>query len=211
MSLLRSGVRQLNYLLGNIDLELLDQLLKGRFPIDGELLDAGCGAGRNLTYFIRNGYQVYGVDRDKGSIKMLRYAAKSLDSQYPTARFAVGEVSELPYLDDKFQTVISVEALHFAENVQHFMSMVAELSRVLTRTGILFLKMNCLHGMEDQVQQLQDGKYLLPDGSVRFLITNALLEQLMSTNALISVEPPRLTLFGRERCICTAVLRKHLS
>jgi tellurite methyltransferase len=65
--------------------------------------------------------------------------------------------------------------------------------------------------MEDQVQQLQDGKYLLPDGSVRFLITNALLEQLMSTNALISVEPPRLTLFGRERCICTAVLRKHLS
>ena len=41
---------------GDIDIYLFDQLLKGRLDASMSLLDAGCGGGRNLYYFLRNGY-----------------------------------------------------------------------------------------------------------------------------------------------------------
>jgi SAM-dependent methyltransferase len=53
----------LQELFGNIDIYLFDQLLKGRFFSGMRVLDAGCGTGRNLVYFLRNGYQVFGVDQ----------------------------------------------------------------------------------------------------------------------------------------------------
>ncbi len=36
-------INELNKLLGNIDLYLLDQILKGRFTKELMILDAGCG------------------------------------------------------------------------------------------------------------------------------------------------------------------------
>ncbi|MFF0830953.1 hypothetical protein ACFYU8_29590 [Brevibacillus sp. NPDC003359] len=40
---------------GDMDIYLFDQLLKGRVTKDMRILDAGCGSGRNLVYFLRNG------------------------------------------------------------------------------------------------------------------------------------------------------------
>ena len=47
---------------GGIDIYLFDQLLKGRFVPGMRILDAGCGSGRNLVYFLRSGYEVFAVD-----------------------------------------------------------------------------------------------------------------------------------------------------
>jgi len=49
---------------GEIDIYLFDQLLRGRVAPGMRILDAGCGAGRNLIYFLRQGYDVFAVDRD---------------------------------------------------------------------------------------------------------------------------------------------------
>ena len=49
---------------GQIDIYLFDQLLRGRIALGMRVLDAGCGAGRNLVYFLREGYEVFGVDLD---------------------------------------------------------------------------------------------------------------------------------------------------
>src|ERR1035438_7673814 len=43
---------------------LFDQILKGRFDERLRVLDAGCGDGRNLTYFLRRGFACFGIDRD---------------------------------------------------------------------------------------------------------------------------------------------------
>ena len=40
---------------GQIDIYLFDQLLKGRISPGMRILDAGCGSGRNLVYFLREG------------------------------------------------------------------------------------------------------------------------------------------------------------
>ena len=43
---------------GPIDIYLFDQLLRGRIGRGMRILDAGCGSGRNLVYFLREGYDV---------------------------------------------------------------------------------------------------------------------------------------------------------
>jgi 2-polyprenyl-3-methyl-5-hydroxy-6-metoxy-1,4-benzoquinol methylase len=53
---------------GQIDIYLFDQLLKGRIVPGMRILDAGCGHGRNLVYFLREGYEVYGADADPRAI-----------------------------------------------------------------------------------------------------------------------------------------------
>ena len=62
------NIVDLNKELGNIDIYLLDQILKGRYDPSMKLLDAGCGEGRNLTYFLKNGYSVYAIDNNPGAI-----------------------------------------------------------------------------------------------------------------------------------------------
>lgn len=48
---------------GQIDIYLFDQLLRGRIRPSMRVLDAGSGAGRNLVYLLRSGYDVIATDR----------------------------------------------------------------------------------------------------------------------------------------------------
>jgi SAM-dependent methyltransferase len=53
---------------GNIDIYLFDQLLKGTYEHCSKVLDAGCGGGRNLVYFLNNGFEVYGIDQSAATV-----------------------------------------------------------------------------------------------------------------------------------------------
>jgi tellurite methyltransferase len=52
----------------NIDLYFFDHILKERFNLKMQVLDAGCGGGRNIVYFLRNGYKVFGTDENEDAI-----------------------------------------------------------------------------------------------------------------------------------------------
>jgi len=205
MNLPDIGIKELNHLLGNIDIYLLDQILKARFPKKGKILDAGCGVGRNLVYFIRNNYQVYGIDKNGDSVQMLKYLANSVNPYYPADRFEVGNINDLPYEDHAFDAVISSAVLHFAESKAQFTKQVNELKRVLKADGLLFLRMATLIGMEDNAEPLESGKYQLPDGSVRFLLTRNLLAVL--EDKMEYLEPLKVILVDQQRCMSTLVLK----
>ena len=57
---------------GDIDIYLFDQLLKGRYDKTKKVLDVGCGGGRNLFYFLRNGYEVFGIDPDPQAVETVK-------------------------------------------------------------------------------------------------------------------------------------------
>jgi tellurite methyltransferase len=80
---------------GGIDIYLFDQLLKGRIVPGMRVLDAGCGAGRNLVYFLRSGYEVFGVDESASQIAQLRKMAAALAPHLPAENFWVGQVEKL--------------------------------------------------------------------------------------------------------------------
>ncbi len=63
---------------GNIDIYLFDQILKGRFTPGMKVLDAGCGFGRNLLWFLHNGFEIYAIDQNSESIEQTKQFAHSI-------------------------------------------------------------------------------------------------------------------------------------
>ena len=76
---------------GGIDVYLFDQLLKGRFDECQTILDVGCGGGRNLVYFLQNGFDVFGIDRDASAIKRVQDMAATLAPTRSLGNFRVAE------------------------------------------------------------------------------------------------------------------------
>ena len=162
---------ELNAELGNIDLFLLDQILKGRFRPDMKILDAGCGEGRNLLYFLKNGFDVSALDQDESAIKMVQMHARTLESKVSQDQFVVGDISSMPFPDNHFHVVNAFSVLHFAESKKVFLDMVEELIRVLKNDGLLLLKMETLTGVKNEVKNEGGGIFRFPDGSLRYLLT----------------------------------------
>ncbi|MCK5700822.1 MAG: class I SAM-dependent methyltransferase [Cyclobacteriaceae bacterium] len=204
----KASIKELNHLLGNIDIYLLDQILKGRFQKHFKILDAGCGDGRNLIYFVRNGYKVYGIDKDEDSIQMLKHLIKSINKDYPLDRFTVGKVGDMPFANHEFDAIISSAVLHFAEDNDHFINMFSELDRVLKPEGILFVRMATDVGMKDKIKSMGNGKFYLPDGSVRFLLTKEILKKIMDQFGFDFIEPFKSVIVDDERCMSTLMLKK---
>ena len=51
-------------------------------------------------YFMNNGYQVFGLDKDPDSIRMIKFIAAS--KGYDKKDFQVGPIEDLPYPDNSF-------------------------------------------------------------------------------------------------------------
>ena len=199
----------LHDLFGNIDIYLFDQILKGRFTPDKRLLDAGCGDGRNLVYFLKNGYDVYGVDISPGAIARTRSLAARLASDLPADHFRVERVESLSFADASFDAVISNAVLHFAADEQEWRSMVTEMWRVLAPGGILFTRLASSVGIETKVLPLGGRWYRLPDGSDRFLVDD---EMLLATTASLGgelFEPIKTVVVQGERAMATWCVRKE--
>jgi len=79
---------------GGIDIYLFDQPLRGRIPLGTRVIDAGCGGGRNLVYFLRNGYEVFGVDRSAEAISQVRGLAASINPALPAENFIIAAVEK---------------------------------------------------------------------------------------------------------------------
>lgn len=200
--------QQLNQELGNIDIYLLDAILKGRFTPGMRLLDAGCGEGRNLHWFIKNNYDAWACDSNPSAIRMLQYVARSLNPAFDKNRFIATPIEELPYPDQLFDAVLCNAVLHFAENEAHFKTLWSQLYRVLKPGGLLFIRMTSSFGLDEKPEKVGDGKYLLPDGSMRFLLTEALLDEMLGTYPCQLLEPVKSVLVQNARSMSTLVLEK---
>ena len=192
---------------GNIDIYLFDQLLKGRFDNCKTILDAGCGNGRNLFYFLRNGYEVFGVDPNPDAITAIRQLSATLAPKNPPENFAICNAEDMPYPDAMFDLVISSAVLHFAKDDHQFDKMLQAMFRVLKPGGYFFARLASDIGLEQLVTPLGNNRYLLPDGSERFLVNEKKL--LQYTNQLgVLYEPVKTTNVQNLRCMTTWCVQK---
>ncbi len=193
---------------GEIDIYLFDQLLKGRFDSRRAVLDAGCGSGRNLWWFLKRGFSVYALDNDPAAVKRVRKLAASLAPSLPPAHFLTGNLVDLPWRDETMDAVVSSAVLHFADDEKEFGTMVRELWRVLKPGGLLFARLASTIGLEVAPRWLKGRRARLPDGSERFLVDEKFL--LDWTDALDGrlVDPIKTTNVQNQRCMTTWVLEK---
>lgn len=202
----------LNLLFGNIDIYLLDQILKGRFTQSMRILDVGCGEGRNLIYFIRQGMDVWGIDRDPVALQLLRLYGKSLHPDFDGEKIIEDDASSISLPPASFDAIISSAVFHFADSHDHFIQMFAELARLLRPGGILFIRTAMLDGIESQAAALDEyGCYALPDGSDRYLLSYNMLEQMMDEHSMSLLEPLKYVVVHQARSMGTIVLQKLAS
>jgi len=193
---------------GNIDIYLFDQILKGTYDDCDLILDAGCGTGRNLLYLMNSGAQVFGVDQNPEAIAQLRALASSFPQVNVDENFQVADVEELPYAAETFDLVISSAVLHFAENLDHFEAMLNAMWNVLKPGGYFFCRLASEIGIESLVTFIGNGRYLLPDGSERFLVNQEMLVRLTKKLGGELHEPIKTTNVQNLRSMTTWCVRK---
>jgi ubiquinone/menaquinone biosynthesis C-methylase UbiE len=115
-------------------------------------------------------------------------------------------VERLPFADASMDVVISNAVLHFARDDQHFDAMVHEMWRVLKRGGVLFCRLASSIGMAERMQPLGNSRFLMPDGSERYLVDEARLMNLSTRLGARQLDPLKTTIVQDQRCMTTWVL-----
>lgn len=201
-------MNNLQQLYGNIDIYLFDQLLKGTFDDCHRILDIGIGGGRNLPYFLQNGFEVYGIDPNPDAVGNGKRLSSLLAPNNPTDNFVIAAAENLPFGDDFFDLAICSAVLHFAENKVNFDAMLNSIWRVIKPGGYLFVRLASDIGIEDLVSPIGRGLYLLPDGSTRYLVNERTLLDYTSQLGAELFEPIKTTNVQNLRCMTTWCLRK---
>ena len=187
-------------LFGNVDIYVIDQILKGRYQPGQSILDAGCGSGRNLKWFYQNDFSIVGIDADSQSILY----AKTI---YPNQKgsFIVGELDHLPFVDHIFDHIICSAVLHFAKNESHFKAMMKEMIRVLKPFGTLFIRVASDIGLEGKKPMVKNAQ---TNEMGNFYITRSLISKILKIYPLELIEPVKTTNVQDVRAMTTLVFQK---
>jgi tellurite methyltransferase len=198
---------------GPIDIYLFDQLLRGRITCGMRILDAGCGGGRNLVYLLRTAhdenYQIFAADSDPQAIAEVRRLAASLAPQISPQNFHLETIEKMSFPDAFADVVLSSAVLHFASNDDQFQAMLRGTWRVLKPGGLFFCRLASSIGIKDQITPISGRRYLLPDGSERYLVDEPLLNSLTEQFGATLADPLKTTVVQNQRSMTTWVLRKN--
>jgi tellurite methyltransferase len=195
---------------GQIDIYLFDQLLKGRITPGMQIVDAGCGGGRNLIYLLREGYEVYGADMDAQSIESVRSLARMFAPSLPATNFRVEPVEHMSFDDDFADVVISNTVLHLADDDAQFEAMLQGTWRVLKPGGLFFCRIASTIGMESQFVHVEGRRFRSPDGAERYMVDEAILNSITERLGGELAEPLKTTVVQNQRAMSTWVVRKKL-
>lgn len=187
-----------------IDIYVLDQILKNNYQTGQKILDVGCGNGRNLKWFYKAGFEIHGTDINKIRLQ-------DCCDLYPDQKdhFIAADLEQMPYEANNFDHVICIAVLHFAKGLKQYLKMFSELLRILKSGGTMLIRTASNFGIENEVQELGEGIFKLPDGTIRFLLTAEILKQLESTNNYKWMEAVKTTIVHNKRAMTTMVIEKR--
>lgn len=191
---------------GNLDIYVFDQILKGNIAKEHRILDAGCGTGRNHFYLVNEGYDVSAFDQDETALQQAVSTAQSRN--YQTNGFLVGDMTAIPFPDKSFDWIICVAVLHFAENDEHFSDMLDELWRVCSKGGKILIRLASDIGLKHLIEPKGNDRYALPDGTERYLASEAMILSETKRLGAQLFEPIKTTNVQNLRCMTTWCLQK---
>ncbi|HLK53881.1 MAG TPA: class I SAM-dependent methyltransferase, partial [Candidatus Angelobacter sp.] len=150
-----------------------------------------------------------GVDSDPQSVAATRRLAASLAPGLPETNFRVEAIEAMSFPNDFSDVVLSSAVLHFARDDDHFLAMLRGTWRVVKPGGLLFCRLASSIGMENQMRRIAGRRFLLPDGSERYLVDEPLLVELTRERGGKLVDPLKTTVVQNQRCMTTWIMQKH--
>ena len=106
---------------------------------NSNVLDLGCGNGRDIKTLLENNHKPIGLDSSK---KLLNIAKK----RYPKAKFIHADMSKIPLKDNSIDYILSIASFHHLKTKKERLSCLKEIKRVLKPNGKLFLSIWALKG-----------------------------------------------------------------
>jgi SAM-dependent methyltransferase len=131
------------------------------------VLDLGSGTGRHTVFLARQGFEVYGLDLSASGLEQTQawLAERGL-----SATLTLGDVyAPLPYADDFFDAVISVQVIHHAP-LNVIEQAVAEIERALRPGGLVFITVPTIKRQAEHFEEVAPNTYLPLDGEEKGLI-----------------------------------------
>ena len=197
------NIQSLKEHIKGVDIYILDQILKDRYQPGTNILDVGCGNGRNLKWFYQASFKIHGIDPNMERLKQCKELYKLQQENFMKAT-----AEEIPYEANSFDHVICVAVLHFAVDLSHFYKMFEELLRILKPQGTLFIRVASNFGMENRVKLISPGDYEMLDGTTRFLLTQKILDEIQTKYSISLLENVKTTIVHNKRCMTTLVIQK---
>jgi SAM-dependent methyltransferase len=172
------------------------------------VLDAGCGDGRNIRFLLDAGYDVCAVDSDPNAISEVMRLAADLNASLPPTNFRREPVEAMSFEDASMDVVLSCAVLHFAQSDEQFEGMIESIWRVLKPGGLFFCRLASNIGMEFRMVQRRGRRFLLPDGTERYLVDEAMLIDWTGRLGGVLADPLKTTIVQDQRCMTTWDVRK---
>jgi ubiquinone/menaquinone biosynthesis C-methylase UbiE len=151
---------------------------------------------------------VLAVDANAAEVERVCAMARTLAPSLAATNFRVEPVEGMSFDDACADLVISSAVLHFAQDDAHFEAMLHGTWRVLKPGGLFFCRLASTIGIESQVQQVRGRRAILPDGSERYLVDEALLGALTERLGELA-DPLKTTVVQNQRSMTTWVVRKR--
>lgn len=120
---------------------------------DDTLLDIGCGGGATLSYLaerIPDGH-LTGIDYSDTSVALSKDTNKELIAS-GRMDIVAGSVTEMPFPDDSFDKIITVESFYFWPTPVESLK---EVRRVLSRNGV-FMLVSEIYERPDLTEHVRD-------------------------------------------------------
>lgn len=105
-------------------------LFKKYLPINGKILEAGCGQGIHVNALKELGYEMEGIDFDDKTIEQI-------NKDFPNLNIKIDDVFNLKYPNNYFEGYISLGVIEHYEN--GWEKPIEEAKRVVNKNGIIFL------------------------------------------------------------------------
>ena len=95
-----------------------------------KILEAGCGAGRVYFHYKNEGFDIKGIEYSKNAVE-------NILAKDNKAEVIEGSITELPYEDNSFDTILAFGLYHNIENEKELQKSFDESYRVLNQGGQL--------------------------------------------------------------------------
>ncbi len=125
------------------------------------ILDLGSGGGRHTVYLASRGFDTYGLDSSPAG---LTYTISTLSKKRLTAHLTLHDMATLPYDDEYFDAVISVQVIHH-NKLEGIKNTIKEITRVLRNGGLIWITMPVSKNEPSKKQkEIEPGTFIPLDG-----------------------------------------------
>jgi ubiquinone/menaquinone biosynthesis C-methylase UbiE len=103
----------------------------------GRIIDVGCGFGATNIVLAKHfqDSEIFGIDLSDPLLRLANLSAQAANLG-ERVRFEKADVHQIPYENDSFDIVLSINMLHLVEN---HIKMLNEIERILVPNGFLFI------------------------------------------------------------------------